>query len=95
MQHNTGVSIKLMKPLIVAFWSFFSIFLFCELGEHVSGQFNDLNDAIYQSEWYAFPIEVQRMLPILLMATQHQVVLQGFGNLSCIRESFKKVTNYS
>lgn len=78
--------------MITLFWSVFPIYLFSDLGEDVSNHFYELNDTIYQSEWYAFPIEVQRMLPILLMTTQKQVVPRGFGNLLCIRESFKKVT---
>lgn len=92
MQEYTGISIKLMKPLLMVFWSFFVIYLFCELGERVSSQFDELSDAIYQSEWYEFPMDVRRVLPILMMAAQKQVVPRGFGNLLCTREFFKKVT---
>lgn len=72
-------------------WSFYLIFLFCNLGENICNEFEELNDILYQSEWYSFPNEVQRILPILLTASQEPVVLRGFGNLLCIRESFKRV----
>lgn len=81
----------MMKQFVAIIWSFGQIFLSCELGERVSNQFYALNDALYQSDWYLFPDELQRMLPTLLMATQRQVVPRGFGNLLCIRESFQKV----
>lgn len=76
----------------MVFWSFFAISVFCELGEKISGQFDELDEAIYQSDWYEFPTKVQRVLPIIMMTTQQTTVPCGYGNLPCIRESFQRVT---
>lgn len=51
----------------------------------------ELNDEIYQCDWYLFPYHIQRMLPMILINTQQRVVLQGFGNIVFLRETFKEV----
>lgn len=89
-EQNNGFSAELISPMIFIFWSIFPIFLFCNLGEDVSSEFAGLNNALYQGNWYTFPNEVQRIMPILLIATQQQVVPRGFGNLLCLRQFFSK-----
>ena len=54
-------------------------------------RFDEWIDIIHQSDWYTFPDRIQSMLPTVIMAAQEPVVLQAFGELSCTRESFKKV----
>lgn len=60
----------------------------------MSDQFGEVDNIIYGSEWYAFPGDVQRILPIIMMGAQESVILQGFGNLTCSRDAFKKVHLY-
>lgn len=69
------------------------MFSFCYFGQNITDQFAEFGDTIYQSEWYSFPNEVMQLLPFFMNATQKPVVLRGFGNVSCTRESFRKV-NY-
>ena len=59
----------------------------------VTGSFADLNDAIYQLDWYTFPSEIQRMLPTLMINAQQEVNIKGFGNVLCTRETFQKVNS--
>lgn len=73
------------------FWSFAFIFIFCYFGQSIRGQFNQLNDVIYEFEWYLYPVEIQRMIPTILIATQNTPSLKGFGNVNCTHETFKKV----
>lgn len=80
-----------MMPVVAVFWFFCTIFIFCEFGENVCKEFDKVVNAVCESDWYAFPIEVQRSLPLLLIATQKQVIPRGFGNILCIRESFQTV----
>lgn len=77
------------------FWAFFQIFVLCDCGQHVTKKFIEVDNTIYQSDWYAFPDDVQRMLPIVMMGAQESVIIQGFGNLTCTREAFKKVSHSS
>lgn len=65
--------------------------MFCHYGENVTSQFDTINYAIYDCDWYLFPNEVQRILPTVMMSTQKQMVLRGLGNVVCTREAFKRV----
>lgn len=80
-----------MKPLVLLYWSFLQILLFCDFGERLTGRFDEIDLTLFECNWYTFPMEIQKMLPMLLMSTQSPVVLQGFPNVSCTREAFKKV----
>lgn len=79
------------SPMVLAFWSFAVIFLFCELGERLTGRFNEIDNEIFGCDWYTFPADVQKMLPIILIGTQTPVLLNGVGNVQCTREAFKIV----
>lgn len=65
--------------------------LLCELGERMAGQWQAFNDALSQCDWYLFPMEMQRMFVILTVNAQQFKLIQGFGNLPCIRETVKRV----
>lgn len=54
-------------------------------------QFYRFNDALLQSNWYRFPIDTQKMLLIVVANAQQPIIIQGFGNIACTREVFKKV----
>lgn len=77
------------------FWSFAFIYFYCELGQRVSNSFAEIADKIEIFRWYAFPLKVQRMLPIILSVAQREVMVQGYGNLACARIVFKQVNALS
>lgn len=72
-------------------YSFVSIFFICELGEQISTRFDDINEIIYQMDWYLFPSKIQRRMPLILQASQQPVGICGYGNFPVSRESFKRV----
>lgn len=43
-------------------------------------------------DWYIFPIEMQKMLPTILIEAQQLVALECFGSILCSREVFKQVS---
>lgn len=67
------------------------MFVFCEFGEGVRAQFEQVDELIYECDWYEFPLEIQRILPTVFLLGQQPVLLKGFANLICTREAFKKV----
>lgn len=71
--------------------SFGLIFLFCELGEQLSTRSSEIDDAIWELDWNAFPLHVQQMLPTILLITQHPIQLIAYGGIPCTRDNFKKV----
>lgn len=68
------------------------VFVACVFGQHMSNSFNQIVAEIDQFDWYLFPIEMQQILPILLMATQKPVDVAVFGSVKCDRENCKKVS---
>lgn len=56
-------------------------------------EFNKFNDAFCTCKWYYFSLEMQKMLLIVVANTQQPIFIQGFGNIPCTRDSFKKVSN--
>lgn len=73
------------------FWAFTQMGIVCNFGEIMSNKFGGIDDTIYGCDWYTFPNDIQRMLPIILAGAQQPVILMGFANLTCTREAFKKV----
>lgn len=75
-------------------WVLFLLFVACELGERVSNEFDELDDEIYHFNWYKFPQNVCRTLPMIQMCTQQPVRINVFGKrITCTREIFQKVSS--
>lgn len=62
-----------------------------EFGEMMGEQFNLLDDALCECDWYAFPLKMQQMFITLVTSTQQPTIVRGFGNVLCNRETFSKV----
>lgn len=67
------------------------IFCICEIGESVTQQFDVFDKTLKRSKFYLMPIELQRMLVIVLSNSQQPILLHGYGGIQCTRESFKQV----
>ena len=63
----------------------------CELGNLVTNQYELFNDELCQCKWYSSSHEIQNMLIILMANGQQTTYIEGFGNILCTREAFKKV----
>lgn len=72
---------------------FFAVIVACEFGQRLTNAFNEINDLIDQFQWYRFPSNMQRILPIALIIAQKPVSIEFFGSFSCSRELFRKVQN--
>lgn len=67
------------------------VFAFCELCQRVTDAFAEIADELKMLDWYRFPQEIQRMLPIILLGIEQPVFIECFGSISGLRETFKKV----
>lgn len=83
----------MIPPIIQLFWSYTSLFIFCEFGERETNEFAKLNDSIYHIKWYSCPLKIKRNLPFIIKNTQQMVILQSYGQFFCTREAFKNVSN--
>lgn len=89
---GTTNPIELIRPLILIFWSFATVVYFCEYGDMVTSRLDEIKDVIWQGDWYAYPNEIQRILPMIVANAQQPVVVHGFGNLVFTRLSIKQVS---
>lgn len=88
---NESSLTELIPPLILALSSFGPLLLYCEFGSAVTDEFESFSNELYQCKWYLYPIEIKQMMVIFIAETQDTVFVQGFGNIVCVRDSFKKV----
>lgn len=84
----------LTNILVSVFWSFGYCAFFCEFGDMLIDQFESLDEKVYRSHWYAYPIEMQQMTLILMSSTQRLAPFRGYGNIICTRDTFKMVGKY-
>lgn len=63
--------------------------MLCESSGRVVEKFERLS-VYLKCDWYSFPHNVQRILPIII-ANSDEVVLKGFGGVSFTRDFLKKV----
>lgn len=64
-------------------------------GQRLSDGLSRIEESIDQLNWYLYPLDVKRMLPMITVNSQKLVVVKCFGNISCSRETFKKVCGKS
>lgn len=76
------------------FYSFGLTFVICEVGHQLSNIFDNLVNAFNQCEYESLSIDVQQMIPILLLAMQNTPALQSLGSFTCSRETFKNVNTF-
>lgn len=86
---------ELPFTILIAFWSFTLIFVFCMLGEIVTQQFNTFNEVLCRTDWYLLTSELKQMLVILMSIAQKPAYVHGYGNTIFTREAFKKVEQNS
>lgn len=77
--------------IVVAIISSGVLFIYTEAGEQISTQMDEISDTVNELDWYTFPLQAQRMMPIIILTTQHPPVLAAYGGILCTRETFKKV----
>ena len=80
-----------LMSVILLWWSFVLAFIPCELGERISDASIEAANIILQFDWYLFPIEVRKMLPMILTIADIPIAIKCFGSISCTREAFQAV----
>lgn len=68
------------------------LFVTSELGERISSEFEDINNQINRFDWYLCPINMQKMLPVIMTNLQQPVEFKCFGSIACNRDTFKAVS---
>lgn len=82
----------LLVTITEVFHAFFTVGLACEMGERVCGMFGSIEETMDEIDWYLYPIEVQRMLPAIMMVAQKSIYVEFFASATASRETFSKVS---
>lgn len=82
----------LLTTILEDSYAFGILFIGCELGQRVSLAFEECREMVNQFEWYLFPAEIQRMLPLILHFTQQPFNITCYGSTNCDRGTFKAVS---
>lgn len=67
------------------------IVVLCLFGDDVTKRFAEAIDSIYLCSWDEFPLDSQKLFPMVLMLAQKPVYIHGYMNVRCTRESIKIV----
>lgn len=81
----------LISNSLEMFWLLALMYTLCQFGQQMTDQFSSFEHTIVGTDWYTFPIDMQRHFIIIMKTGQDPVELKGFGNVYCSRETFKKV----
>lgn len=84
----------LFVTIVYASYAFGPVFLVCELAQRLTNGFDEIFDEIVVFKWYLFPLKMQKLLPIMLIGTQEKVVLDCFGSIAVVRDTFKSVSSF-
>lgn len=82
---------SLLLLILCGIIGFTLLFIACELSHRMTCAFDEINLTIEKLNWYLFPIEVKRMLPMIIATAQEPVALECFGSISCTRDVLKNV----
>lgn len=82
-----------LQTLVLILLIMVSLYLYCHFGDQVTQRFEDVGDAVYQIDWYALPLDMQKNLPMVIALTQKRIFVRGFADTRSTREVFKKVGN--
>lgn len=55
-----------LESILYPVWSFGLVFIACEISQLSCDALNEMDDEIGQMDWYLFPIEIQRMLAMII-----------------------------
>lgn len=91
---QTGHTLNLADftvSLAVALFSIIMIFASCSVGEMVTSRFDLFDVEFNQCKWYLYPMEIKRILVMILLNNQQPVIIKGYANTVCRREAFERV----
>lgn len=74
-------------------YAFGFVYIVCELCQQASDGYEEMNDTIDQFDWPSYPIEIQRILPLVMSSAQQSAEFKVFGSITCRRVTFKNVSS--
>lgn len=86
-----GNTIDMLRLFVCLSVVLIYVIVLCLFGYEVTLRFDEINDSIYRCGWTELPLNVQRLLPTMMMISQNPVYIEGYFNDPCTREFLTKV----
>lgn len=83
-----------MKLIVIGYegvYSFGLLFISCETCHQLSNAFEECGETFDQFTRYAFPVNIQRNMPLVINFGQQPVEFYCFGSIACTRDTYKRV----
>lgn len=78
--------------MVEVIYPFTILFAVCEMCHRNIQAFDECCDMAYQFEWYLFPNQIQRMMPLILNLMQQSNEMKCFGSTAVNQDTFKYVS---
>lgn len=72
---------------IVFFWPYF----YCHFATMASDRMSNIGNVVYDSNWYEFPLELQKNCILIMVQAQQNVYITGFELIRCTLLSYQRV----
>lgn len=69
------------------------VFVFCFIGTIITDKCFEMAKIVFETNWYASPIEHQRYVILILARSQKPFYFHGYGFVPCSLMMFKSVSN--
>lgn len=63
----------------------------CNYSTNVLGKMSEIADIAFDAHWFTFPVDDQKLFPMVIQRTQKQTRLSGYQIITCSRETFLSV----
>lgn len=63
----------------------------CSVGENITTSFSNLNEQIYGVSWHKSPVNIQKYILPMIIASQPAVGFRGFFAMGYSHDTFKRV----
>lgn len=68
------------------------IFAFAILGSQLTGKVAEVNELIYDCDWYNYPPKIQMLTIMIMKRAQKPFIMKGYALTACSLESAKNVS---
>lgn len=68
------------------------MFAFCYLGNQLTTKAFEINDSIYDCDWYNYPPTIQLLTILIMKRSQKSFIMTGHFLVACSLQSFKDVS---
>lgn len=89
---RTAVFYVMILPIAGIATTLNLLFFLFFFGEILHTNLIDLSEMVYQTEWYRYPVCIQRFVLIVIMRAQHSFHVSAYGVVRCNLENFVGVS---